>query len=83
MRSIIKMRQVYKNPNELASRLRDLVESYFDDLIDQDKLEESVKTIISANEDRVYKNGFMPARLANAIGRERVDVIDNIYKKMK
>ncbi|MBV4416614.1 TIGR04540 family protein [Clostridium tyrobutyricum] len=77
------MRQVYKNPNELASRLRDLVESYFDDLIDQDKLEESVKTIISANEDRVYKNGFMPARLANAIGRERVDVIDNIYKKMK
>jgi uncharacterized protein (TIGR04540 family) len=83
MRSIIKMRQVYKNPNELASRLRDLVESYFDDLIDQDKLEESVKTIISANEDRVYKNGFMPTRLANAIGRERVDVIDNIYKKMK
>jgi uncharacterized protein (TIGR04540 family) len=83
MRSIIKMRQVYKNPNELASRLRDLVESYFDDLIDQDKLEESVKTIISANEDRVYKNGFMPARIANAIGRERVDVIDNIYKKMK
>ncbi|MBR9648397.1 TIGR04540 family protein [Clostridium tyrobutyricum] len=77
------MRQVYKNPNELASRLRDLVESYFDDLIDQDKLEESVKTIISANEDRVYKNGFMPARIANAIGRERVDVIDNIYKKMK
>ncbi|MBV4418941.1 TIGR04540 family protein [Clostridium tyrobutyricum] len=76
------MRQVYKNPNELASRLRDLVESYFDDLIDQDKLEESVKTIISANEDRVYKNGFMPTRLVNAIGRERADVIDNIYKKM-
>ncbi|MBC2582099.1 TIGR04540 family protein [Clostridium sp. DJ247] len=77
------MRASYKNPKELASKLKDLVDTYFEDLISYEKLEQTVIAIINANEDRVYKNGFMPTKLAGALGPERVNIINKIAETMK
>lgn len=77
------MRASYKNPKELTSKLKDLVDTYFEDLIGYEELEKTVIAIINANEDRVYKNGFMPTRLANILGPERVNIIDKIAQTMK
>lgn len=77
------MRASYKNPKELASKLRDLVDTYLDGLIDNEKLQKSVVAIINANRDMVYKNGFMPTKLAAALGEERVAIIDKIAETMK
>ena len=38
--------------------------------------------MIERNEDRVYKNGFMPSKLINVIGEERKAIIDKVYEKM-
>lgn len=77
------MRASYKNPKELASKLRDLVDTYLEGLLDYEELEKTVVAIINANEDRVYKNGFMPTKLAGDLGPERVDVINKIADTMK
>lgn len=77
------MRVKYKNPNELESKLRDLVDTYLDSLIDYEKLEKTVIAIINANGNSVYKNGFMKANLANALGDERVNIINKIAEKIK
>ena len=77
------MRASYKNPKELASKLRDLVDTYHDSLISYEELEKTVTAIISANGDRVYKNGFMPTKLAGVLGSERVNVIDKIAETIK
>lgn len=77
------MRARYKNPKELSSKLSDLVDTYLEGLLDYEELEKTVIAIINANEDRVYKNGFMPTKLANVLGTERVDIIDKIAEKIK
>lgn len=77
------MRLVYKNPKELASKIMDLVDTYQDDLITYEKLETTIIGLINANENAIYKNGFMPVKLASTIGEERKAIIDEIAKNMK
>ena len=72
------MRAVYKNPKELATKLKDVVDSYFEDLITYEKLEETVIRMIKANKDSIYKDGFMPVKLSSALGEERKNIIDKI-----
>lgn len=75
------MRLVYRNPKELASKVRDAVDLYQDDLMTYEKLETIIIGMIEKNEDRVYKNGFMPAKLISEIGEERKSIIDEIARK--
>lgn len=75
------MRKVYKNPKELATCLKDLVDLYFEDLMTYEKLEEKVSKIVEANKDSIYKNGSINTKLANVLGNLRIDVINKIVKK--
>lgn len=77
------MRASYKNPKELAGKLRDLVDTHLEGLLGYEELEKTVIAIINANEDRVYKNGFMPTKLAGILGTERVSIINKIAETMK
>lgn len=72
------MRAVYRNPRELATVIKDSVDTYLEDLMTYEKLEEKIIRIIDANEDRVYKDGFMPVKLSNVLGEERVAIIHKI-----
>ena len=76
------MRAVYRNPKELASKIKDLVDTYLEDMITEEKFEETIIAMIERNEDRVYKNGLMPSKLISVIGEERKAVIDKVYEKM-
>lgn len=75
------MRTIYKNPLELATCLKDTVDTYLEDLITYEKMEEKISKMLVAN--NVYKNGFIPVKLSNAIGEERMQIIDKIYKDMQ
>lgn len=72
------MRAVYKNPKELGTKLIDLVDTYNEGLMTYEELKRIVTIIIEKNENQVYKNGFMPAKLINIIGEGRKAVIDKI-----
>jgi uncharacterized protein (TIGR04540 family) len=76
------MKAVYKNPKELATKLMDLVDTYRENLISYEEFEKTVIAIIEKNEDRVYKNGFMPTKLISIIGEDRKAIIDEIAKKI-
>lgn len=75
------MRAVYRNPRELATKLKDVIDSYQDDLLPYEKLEATIVAMIKANDDRIYKNGFMPTKLIAVIGEERKEIIDKIAKE--
>ena len=77
------MRAVYRNPKELASKLKDTVDEYLDDLLSYEKLEQKIIAIIKANGDRVYKDGHMPAKLIAVLGYERKEIIDKIADSIK
>lgn len=75
------MRLNYKVPKELASALKDLIDSYLDDLIDYDKLKERLIKLVEANEDRIYKDGIMSLKIANVLGESRVEIVNKIMDK--
>ncbi|GAA0121879.1 MAG: TIGR04540 family protein [Clostridium argentinense] len=77
------MKTVYKNPKELGHRIKDLIDTYNDGLISYEKFEQIIIEMIEKNEDRIYKNGFMPSKLISIIGEEGKSIIDEIKSKME
>jgi len=74
------MRAVYKNPKELAGCLKDIVDTYYDDLISHEKMEVRVMKIVEANMDTIYKEKAMSVRISNVLGDKRTEVINNVVK---
>lgn len=72
------MRTLYKNPKELATCLKDLVDLYMEDLMTYEKLEEKIVKIVHANQDRFYKNGIIDIKISNTLGDLRMDILNKI-----
>ena len=75
------MRAVYRNPKELATCLKDLVDNYLEDLLSYENLESKIKKIVEANGDRVYKDWKISLKLYPYLGDERIEIIDKIIKE--
>lgn len=74
------MRKTYKNPKELGSALRDIVDLYRDDLISYEELSKKVKTIAEYNEERLFKNGAVEIKIANVLSDDRVAIVNDILE---
>ncbi|HCW52804.1 TIGR04540 family protein [Clostridium sp. SM-530-WT-3G] len=77
------MRAVYKNPRELATCLKDIVDNYYEDLITYDTMSDKIMKIVNANKDAVYKEKAMSVKIANILGEERVNIIDEVVNSNK
>ncbi len=75
------MRKVYRNPRELATCLKDIVDVYLEDLMTYETMESKILAIVEANRDRVYKEKNMNVNISKYLGDERVEIIDKIVKK--
>lgn len=49
------MRTVYRNPRELATCLKDIVDNYYEDLITYENMEAKIMKIVNSNRDSIYK----------------------------
>lgn len=74
------MRAVYRNPKELATCLKDIVDTYEDDLIPYEKMEERIMKIVEANKDAIYKEKSMSVKIANVLGEKRVETINKVVQ---
>jgi uncharacterized protein (TIGR04540 family) len=73
------MRAVYKNPRELGTCLKDLVDLYLDGLMSYEKLTEKILKMVDVNE--VYKNGHIESKLLIVLGEDRKEIIDKIVEE--
>jgi uncharacterized protein (TIGR04540 family) len=74
------MRAVYRNPKELATCLKDIVDTYNDDLISYEKMENRIMKIVDANKDSIYKEKAMSVKIANVLGDKRVEIINKVVE---
>lgn len=72
------MRSVYKNPRELATCLKDIVDNYYEDLITYEKMSDKIIKIVKSNKEAIYKEKSMSLKIANVLGEERVKLIDKV-----
>lgn len=75
------MRLTYKNPRELATHIKDTIDSYLEGLTEYDVLKEKIIRLIKANEERIYKDGVMSVRISSVLGSSRVEIIDKIMNE--
>ena len=75
------MRKTYKNPKELGTCLKDLVDFYLDDVMEYSKLKEKITILANANEDRLYKDGNIPIKISNILGDSRVAIIKKVLSE--
>lgn len=75
------MRSVYKNPKELATAVKDLVDMYNDNLMTYEKFENKISKISEANEERFFKNGNVEGGLARILGEDRLELINKIVSE--
>ena len=74
------MRAVYRNPKELATCLKDIVDTYNDDLISYEKMEDRIMKIVNANKESIYKEKSMSVKIANVLGDKRVEIINKVVE---
>lgn len=77
------MRTVYRNPRELATCLKDIVDNYYEDLITYENMEEKIMKIVNSNKDSIYKEKAMSTKISNIIGSNREQIINEIVDKNK
>lgn len=75
------MRKVYKNPKELGSAVRDIVDLYRDDLMTYEELTKKIKVIAEYNEERLFKNGAVENKISNVLGEERLQIVNDILSE--
>lgn len=75
------MRLTYKNPRELATCIKDLIDSYLEGLVEYDAFQEKLIKLIKTNGDRIYKDGVMSIKISSVLGNSRIDIIDEIMTK--
>lgn len=72
------MRSVYRNPKELATAVKDLIDLYQDDLMTYEKLEDKISKISVANEERFFKNDKVEGSLARVLGEQRLELVNKM-----
>ena len=78
------MRAVYRNPKELATCLKDIVDAHDDDLISYEKMEERIMKLVEANKEAIYKEKNMSVKISNILGNKREEIINKVVQsKMK
>ena len=75
------MRTVYRNPRELATCLKDIVDNYYEDLISYEEMSEKILKIVKCNKESIYKEKAMSTKISNVIGADREAVIDKIVSE--
>ncbi len=74
------MRAVYRNPRELATCLKDIVDAHDDDLISYEKMEERIMKLVEANKEAIYKEKNMSVKIANVLGNKREEIINKVVQ---
>ena len=74
------MRVSYRNPKELATAVKDAIDTYLEDLMYYEDLEKKILKMIEVNEERLVKNGNVDRKVSLVLGEDRVEIINKIIK---
>ncbi|MGL4772220.1 MAG: TIGR04540 family protein [Clostridium sp.] len=75
------IRLYYKNQQELSYALRDYIDAYFKNKVEDKELEEKITSVIEANKTKFYKNGEIAKKPKQILGKARLDVLEQILSK--
>ncbi|MGL4850672.1 MAG: TIGR04540 family protein [Clostridium sp.] len=75
------IRLYYKNQLELGYALRDYIDAYFQNKVQDSELEEKIFSVIEANKTKFYKGSEIAQKPKQILGKARLDILNNIINK--
>ncbi|WP_297637973.1 TIGR04540 family protein [uncultured Clostridium sp.] len=75
------IRLYYKNQLELGYALRDYIDAYFQNKVQDAELEEKIFSVIEANKTKFYKGDEIAQKPKQILGKARLDILNNIINK--
>lgn len=75
------LRLYYKNQYELGCAIRDYIDAYFDDQVEDEELERNIISVIDANRDKFFKGKDIAQKPKQILGKTRLKVLTQILIK--
>jgi uncharacterized protein (TIGR04540 family) len=75
------IRLYYKNQLELGYALRDYIDAYFQNKVQDAELEEKIFSVIEANKSKFYKGDEIAQKPKQILGKARLDILNSIINK--
>lgn len=72
------MKRFYRTQRELAIALNQLIDSYWENEINEDELMESIKVIYENNNDKLLKDNDYTKVVLQQCGKRRLSVVSKI-----
>lgn len=81
--SVVKndLRLYYKNQYELGCAIRDYIDAYFENKVEDEELEENIALVIEANKDKFFKGDDIAQKPKQILGKTRLKVLKQILIK--
>lgn len=74
------IRLFYKNQFELGHAIKDYIDQYFDNNINQEDFEQNILLIINSNKDKFFKDMEIAKKPKQILGKTRLQVLNVILK---
>lgn len=68
----------YKTQRDIAEVINELIDSYWDDNIDEKLLIRNIKALYSNNEEKIFKDENFTTILKQQCGKRRLEVVEKI-----
>lgn len=74
------IRLFYKNQFELGHAIKDYIDEYFDNKINQEDFEQNILLIINSNKDKFFKDMEIAKKPKQILGKTRLQVLNVVLK---
>ncbi|MGL5381179.1 TIGR04540 family protein [Clostridium sp.] len=75
------IRLFYKNQFELGQAIKNYIDEYFNNEVDQEDFESNLVRIIDSNKDKFFKEMDIAKKPKQILGKTRVEVVNKILKE--
>lgn len=75
------IRLFYKNQFELGHAIKNYIDEYFDNKIEQHDFESNIISIINSNKDMFFKDGNIAKKPEQILGKTRMKILIKIIKE--
>lgn len=79
----MELKRFYRTQRELASALNQLIDSYWENEINEDELMESIKVIYENNNDKLLKDNDYTKVVLQQCGKRRLGIVSKILDILK
>jgi uncharacterized protein (TIGR04540 family) len=79
----LEVKMFYKSQVEVSKAINELIDTYWDNQLEEDELFENIKKMLEYNEQKIIKNNDFTTVLKQKCGKRRLEVMTKILELIR